>query len=159
MTLARVLDAPVPVAAAALQVVPGIDAGNAGWFTGALFGVWLVLWFLDRIGKLPGKPAGGVHAGFHGEDRRKAERVHSLLATEDEDGVPRFLKHVIETHVAVERQGVYVETTSKLHKLIEDHHKLVGMVTDQLRIQNQRIGAVEKSVDQLKSDYNDLAAG
>lgn len=157
MTIARVLDAPVPVAAAVLQVVPGIDTGNAGWFTGALFGVWLVLWFLDRIGKLPGRPQGGVHVGYQPEDRRRVEKVHNLLATEDEDGVPRFLRHVIETHLAVERQGVYVETTNKLHRLIEDHHKLVGLVADQLRIQNQRTAALETAVEQLKQDYKEAA--
>lgn len=160
MTLARVLDVPVPILAAVAQAIPGMpEGGMPGWIMGALFATWLLLWFLDRIGKLPGRPRGGIHAGFLAADRQKADRVYSLLATEDDDGTPRFLRHVMETHLAVERQGVYVETTSKLHKLIEDHHKLVGMVTDQLRIQNQRIGAVERGVEQLKADYDDLAAG
>ena len=147
MVVARMLDAPVPIAVAVVQgtAPDGLVGGGPGWLMGALFGVWLVLWLLDRIGKLPGRVPNGVHAGYQPPDRERLNRVHDLLAWKDDDGVPRFLRHVMETHQAVERQHIHVENQQKLNGMIDDNNKLVGLVTDQLRAMNQRLDALERN--------------
>ena len=139
----RLLDAPVPAVATVLQLnVEDLPAAPS-WAATVLLGLWVAGWILDRMGKLPGN---GSSSGFRGVDRDRVNAVHDALLQKDEDGVPRFIRHVLETHGAIERQEVYIEQGKKLTALMEtqvriadDHNKLVGLVTDQLRAINQKI--------------------
>ena len=125
----RLLDLPLPVLAAMVvpQVapdmlqVPDVPEGPSYIATG-LLAVWVTLWFLDRIGKLPGRPQGERrNAAFTPEDRQllarlvdsnsrlveieeknseRTHRLYELLAFRDGDGIERFLKYLQEARDA-----------------------------------------------------------
>lgn len=125
----KLLEWPIPPVAAAVvpQVAPTIVAPEGpGYLATAILGAWVVLWFLDRIGRLPGRPLGERRTeSFTTSDRallmeigaslqrsEKArmserevlehmERLYNLLAYRDhEDGIERFLKFMQDTKVA-----------------------------------------------------------
>lgn len=103
----------LPVPALAAVVVPQIDpdllGGLPGWLATGLLGVWVTLWFLDRVGRLPGRPEGERRAHvFTTDDRKKLEFVadrverlnHLFLFRGDDDGIERFPKFMQEARAA-----------------------------------------------------------
>lgn len=117
--LALLLAVPVPalVAAVVPQVQPELLEGLPGWVATGLLGVWVTLWFLDRVGKLPGRGSG---ERFTSRDREKLDRlVHLFLFRGDEDGIERFPKFMQEARASDrELAGLIRQTNQKLDRLI-----------------------------------------
>lgn len=138
----KLLEVPIPPIAAAVipQVAPSFVGGapeGPGWVATFLLGGWVVLWFMDRIGKLPGRPQGERRStsAFTDKDREllgrisadlsalvelevaaKTDKVYNLLATRDpEDGIERFLKFLQETKAT---RGLMVEIDHKLEEVL-----------------------------------------
>jgi len=81
----RALNIPLPVIAALL--VPQMEAPHVtgpGYVAAALGGAWLVLWWLEKIGRLPGG-SGGERRGhtFGDRDRARLDEVHKTVTRED----------------------------------------------------------------------------
>lgn len=131
--MAKLLQVPVPPLAAVLvpQAAPDLVAGDGpGYLAVLLLGGWIVLWFLDRIGKLPGRESGERRsAAFTPADRAtidelaglvrvNAERnrkLYDLLAYRDDvDGVERFLKYLQEARKAHTMQAEILATLQKI---------------------------------------------
>lgn len=126
----RLLEAPVPIIAAAVvpQLAPiliGAEevARGPGYLAVALLGAWVVLWFLDRIGKLPGRPQGERrNSAFTQSDHTmlkeiatRTQVVCELLATRDPDGVERFARFVQDSKRS---QAQHAETNAMLQKIL-----------------------------------------
>jgi hypothetical protein len=139
MILHRVLEVPLPFVVAAVLQAPEVIPGAApvlvpegpAWFLGLLSGVWLVVYVLDRFGKLPNK--GG------GRTDQQVTHLHKLLATEDEDGRPRVLRHFEDTKRLESLMERQVEISEEQVRQGRDHHNLVGYVTDSLKSLHQKV--------------------
>lgn len=152
----KILAVPVPafVAAALPQLPPESFEGAPEWVLALAVVGWVVVSVLNMLGRLPyssngdrGKP------GFTPADRRiasqirtdltaakdAAQKTYDMLAWKDDEGVPRYLRHVMHTRYTVEEQ-------KKLSRLIDDNHRLVGMVVDQWKTANRRLDAIEKKL-------------
>lgn len=77
----RLLNAPVPIIAAiaAQELAPPRVEGPA-WVTAALAGAFLVLWFLDKAGRLPFSSSERRTGGYTDTDRAIAATVAAQLA-------------------------------------------------------------------------------
>lgn len=121
----RLLSVPVPLFAGVVvpQVSPELLDRGPGWLATALLGAWVTLWFLDRVGKLPGASradSNGPGSAFKDEDRKKLDSLyHLFLFRGDEDGIERFPKFMQESRVADARVvELLTETNAKLERLI-----------------------------------------
>src|SRR3990167_10497212 len=109
MNVMRLLNLPVPIFAAAL--VQGVDppaVTGPGWFVAIFTGAFVVLWFLNVIGKLPGAIGSERRgASFRDADRTKLDAVHEIVTAEDAATRPRWprvwapMKETLETHELV----------------------------------------------------------
>lgn len=149
----KLLTAPVPVFAAAIvpQLPTELVDGAPAWVLAMAVVGWVVVSVLDKLGRLPQGANGSTRPGFTAADRRvaseirtdltaakdAAQKTYDLLAWKDDDGIPRYLSHVMQTRHTVEEQR-------KLTRLIEDNHKLVSMVVDQWKTANRRLDSIEK---------------
>lgn len=127
----KLLAVPVPafVAAALPQLPSELFEGAPAWVLALAVVGWVVVSVLNMLGRLPQKN-GGTHSGFTADDRRTIQKTYEVLAWRDDDGVQRFVGHVIEQR--------------KLVQLSEDHHRLVGVVVDQFQTTNRRLISIEK---------------
>lgn len=83
MVRVRLFGLPLPILAAAaqLQVMPGVS--GPGWFMGAVTAVFVVLWFLNAIGRLPGATGERRTTCFNEKDREKLAEVHRNVTREE----------------------------------------------------------------------------
>ena len=82
----RLLNLPVPIFTAALiQQVEPLNVTGPGWVVALATGAFVVLWFLNAIGKLPGGTSERRGASFKDDDRRKLEAMHEIVTREDTD--------------------------------------------------------------------------
>lgn len=119
----RLFTVPVPVFAAVLvpQLAPTLLEEGPGYIATAILGVWVTLWFLDRVGKLPGRPQGERRsASFVDADRKKLEELyHLFLRRGDDDGIERFPKFMQEARGSDMRVvELLTETNAKLERLV-----------------------------------------
>lgn len=103
----KLLAVPLPVALGLLQVEqPTFLDGAPGYVVGFVAAIWLVVYVLDKFGKLP---SNGSHAelaraidalaakidayqpSFTEDDRRALHKTANLLAQRDDDGFERLL--------------------------------------------------------------------
>lgn len=100
----KVLGLPIPILVAVIlpQVdkpptdVPGMSLGTTGSLI--LGTVFLVLWFLNAIGKLPGNGANRRRQAFTSEDRAQVQKITDLLAERiGDDGLERYLVQAQQT--------------------------------------------------------------
>lgn len=118
------LSLPVPpIAVAVAQTIPPeVFMGIPDALLPFIVGAWVVLWFMDRIGRLPGRPKNERrNASFTPEDRElltqlvdnhamltqlsadreKLQALYNLLAhRDDQDGIERFLRFMQESRKA-----------------------------------------------------------
>lgn len=121
---AHLLAMPMPFLLGA--VVPQVDEhllqGAPGWVATAFLGVWVTLWFLDRVGKLPGRSEGDrrVHA-FTTDDREMLRGLHRLFLHRDgEDGIERFPAFMRDRKAAeAEVASLLRQVNEKLNQLID----------------------------------------
>lgn len=115
-----------PIAVGALQMTtPGLSESGPGWLATLLLGVWVTLWFLREIGKLPGKaePPAVPFGGFDDEDRKRLEALYHLLAfRDDKEGVERFLKYMQEARASHATMQSIDARLAELARAIERGH-------------------------------------
>jgi hypothetical protein len=150
-TMHSIVLAPVvPLAAvAAFPQVPGIAAGEQttpGWVAAAFVGVWVTLWFLDRIGKLPGAAKTEAPQLVVVEP----DKLRELLV--DPSQVARV--HDVVTREDPEKPGYYmVWSTSKerrdLEKKLDDHAKLMHATIATLDAMKRSIATIHKKLDAM----------
>ncbi len=97
----KLFNLPIPVVVALIlpQVsagkvdAPGSIPGAPAWASIVIATVFLLLWFLNTIGRLPGTNGGTNRrsANFTAEDRLQLKKVADLLATRNDDGMERIL--------------------------------------------------------------------
>lgn len=129
MKLFTLLSLPVPIFSAVLipQITPELVDGMPGWVAVLLLGVWVTLWFLDRVGRLPGQPDKKFWEeaeSFSKSDRERLDKVYTLLAhRDDQDGIERFLKFLQESRISHKAMDDLVklqsDTNIKLERLIQ----------------------------------------
>ena len=178
MSLAPVFHFPVPVFVSAVYMsvqnfpTPGAASQGPEWLMGVVAGIWLVVWLLDKAGKLPG---GGIDRRqgpkFEEEDRKaiietlthvtmmaeqsreaasKTNSLHGLLTfRSDEDGIERWLRH----------HQITTESHAILQKLVE----LTNEVSSQRREDNRRTGilvttleSIQKTLTRMERQYEEL---
>ena len=83
----RVLNAPLPIiTAVVMQEIPQpMMTGGPGWAVAVMTGVFIVLWFLNAIERLPGARGNRRVASFHDEDRARLQEIHRTVIREDPD--------------------------------------------------------------------------
>lgn len=143
--VAAVFTAPVPVALAAMlpqaEQIPGSDIYGAG---GVLIGLgWVIMWWLREARKLPGQAP--PEPSFNDGDRRRLLEVHGMLTHRDGDGVERFILAVLTIKELAELAQEERDTRAAIFKSLDEHNRLVGLTTEQLRIMNRRMDALENS--------------
>lgn len=184
--LAKILAAPVPVVAGAAVVLraqfPTLGDGSAApdvsggpqWLMGAVAGIWLVVWLLDRFGKLPN---GGVDRRrgpkFEEEDRRairetregmnrldarfheESERwrhLHGLLTYRSgDDGIERWLKHHQTTNESKVLLDKLVLMTEEVRQLRADEQRRTGMLVSTLEAIQRSLGAQSREIEALRA--------
>lgn len=132
----RFLEIPLPILVA--MIAPQIDKPPSGdslmgapeWVSVFLAGVFVVLWLLNAIGKLPGAHGERRKVSFTDEDRAtlhealaKSKKLSELLATRNDDGMERILvmaQQTRETHdrladvaKSLEKTAMHLETIAK----------------------------------------------
>lgn len=112
-----VLSIPLPIAIMVgvpfQSALPDGFPAPTGSLATLLLGAWIVLWFLDRIGKLPG---GGSDVGFTDADRHRLNSLHSLLSHRDDDGIERFLKFIQDSRTS---QAATLREAQRTNELLE----------------------------------------
>src|SRR3990167_120658 len=83
MTL-RLLNLPVPLfTAAIIQEVEPLNVTGPGWVVAVATGAFVVLWFSNAIGKLPGGSSDRREASFLDSDRAKLDLIHEIVTAAD----------------------------------------------------------------------------
>lgn len=130
----------VPTAVAAVpQLEPSLLEGAPGWVAVLLLGAWVLLTYMEKVGKLPGAVSrNGV--GLTTDEKAQLKKVHDLLAFRGEDGIERFL--------------VFTQMAREIRDLSRKQAGLVGTIAEEMRATrgaiNQlgtRVDAVEDKVD------------
>ena len=134
MKLHTLITTPLPAIAGAIvpQVDPDLLVGAPGWVATFLLGAWVVIVYLDKIGRLPGSEGKerASDGSFSNEDQRRLREVHGLLSHRRDDGVERFIH--------------YGQLLEQLVHQSTQFDKTVSMLTNELRSVNQRLNAIEK---------------
>ncbi len=132
----KLLGLPVPILLAVVlpQVdkppvdVPGMSAGTAGSLV--LGTVFLLLWFLNAIGKLPGNGANRRTNAFTNADRAQVKKITDLLAERiGEDGLERYLiqaQQTREIHECMTEVAKQMESMSRHMETLSEHVKRQG---------------------------------
>lgn len=178
--LVRVINAPVPVLAGMVYFNadqlpnggPSSPSGGPEWLIGAVAGIWLVVWLLDKLGKLP---TGGVDRRrgpkFEDEDRKalrdtltqvvsftrtgqqdskKIDDLHNLLTfRSDEDGIERWLKHhqvMNDTRVLISELS---KMTKEVHDLRLDEQRKSGMLISTLEALQRTQAKMARSLEDI----------
>lgn len=135
----------VPFGVAAFQV-PEIGDVTPGWLTAAFVGAWVVLWLLDRIGKLPG--------GSQFDTPRvmvvEPDKLKELLA--DPNQVAKI--HEVVTREDSDKPGYYmVWSTGKerraLERTMDDHGKLMHATIETLEAMKRSMASLHAKIDEL----------
>ena len=80
----RLLNLPVPIfTAAIIQQVEPVNVTGPGWVVALATGAFVVLWFLNAIGKLPGGGSERREASFKDTDRGQLNEIHGIVTAED----------------------------------------------------------------------------
>jgi len=119
---------PVPIllAVAAPQVSPQDIPGAPVWASIVLGTVFVVLWFLNAIGRLPGQNSERRAASFTDKDREclavthaYAKKVAELLGARDDDGLERYLLHAKMTKDTAETLAQVAKTMESVAQHME----------------------------------------
>lgn len=115
-------DFAVPVTLFLAQLRQDLLAGAPGWVLTALFGVFITLWFLREVGKLPGQGTRATtpEKGFTPLDGERLEKLYYLLAQRNEEGVERFLKLAQEQRAAHQVQRDILAELKKINHNLTD---------------------------------------
>lgn len=152
--MSLVLAPVVPMAAvAAFPQIPGIDAAvqtTPGWVAVGAVWVWVTLWFLDRVGKLPGgskAPQGPQILVVSTDDlravtpdRHKADEVHEIVSRED----PEKPGYKLVWSSSKERRD--------LERKLDEHSKLMHATIETLDAMKRSLAALHKKVDEMHHD-------
>lgn len=176
MIFAKILYFPVPLAAGVLFAMQDsssiIPQQGPEWLMGAVAGIWLVVWLLDKFGKLPnGGPdrrrgpkfsEGDRHAiseiltrsnqlslRFEQESKRW-KHLHGLLTfRSDDDGIERWLKHhqvTGESRMLLEK---LVAMTDEIKALRIDEQRKTGVLVSTLEAQQRALVNIQKQLDRM----------
>ena len=123
----------VPVALAGIlpQVPDQFADALPVWIMVAVVSVMATVSVLEKLGRLPG---GAV---FSTEDRRMLRALHGTVLHTREDGVARFIYHGKLLEALAQAEADREESAG-------DFRRVVGMVTDQLRVTNQKLEALKR---------------
>jgi hypothetical protein len=82
----RLLNLPLPIFTAVLvqQIEPPTVTGP-GWLVAIFTGAFVVLWFLNAIGRLPGAHGERRAPSFGDQDRAHLVEIHKTVTREDSD--------------------------------------------------------------------------
>ena len=127
----RILDLPVPLIAAiaSLQLPDGVIERTPGYVIGAGSAIFLIVYVLKAMGKMPGQSEDEREVSFTDEDRVLLVSLAAALTTEDSEGFQRFNKmneRVKETHETIDS---FVKIADKLVVTIdsiEAHMKVIS---------------------------------
>lgn len=128
--MVKLLSLPVPILVALILPqfdkpppdVPGMSSGTAGSLI--LGTVFLLLWFLNAIGKLPGNGGNRRSQTFTNADRAQVKKVADLLASRNDDGVERYLVQAQQTreiHECMLKVAKNMEQMSRHMEVLSDH--------------------------------------
>ncbi len=131
----KLLSLPVPIIVALIlpQVdkppvdVPGMSSGTTSSLI--LGTVFLVLWFLNAIGKLPGNGSNRRSQAFTSADRAQVKKVTDLLAWRNDDGVERYLVQAQQTreiHESMSKIAENMESMSRHMETLSEYVKRQG---------------------------------
>lgn len=158
----KILTFPIPVLSAGLsQLFPAGMDGAPQWILSFLMGAWVILWLMDKMGKLPS----------NGKERREGrvnlkediDKLHEIVKElhqwhthEDRPGWKiwwfdrEYINHVIsalgEVKTAIDKQS---ELTARHSRLLEDHEKIVGINVETLRAMREQINQANSKIDHL----------
>lgn len=142
--MAKLVEAPIPVVAAAVVpqfVSPEQWPEGPGWLAAFLMGVWVILWALDKMGRLP----------FKG-DRADAKLVIELPA-EHVDRVKAI--HGVVTREHPDKPGFFLvwDGSGKLEKALLDslerQERLVAATVATLEAVQASLRGLHQKVDEL----------
>lgn len=191
---AKVLAAPVPLLAGfvyfagpSARQTPSpfsedamTDIGSQGpeWLIGAVAGIWLVVWLLDKLGKLPsGGPDRRRGPKFEETDRRaildiasgvtqlgqdfKTESarwndLHNLLTFRSgEDGIERWLKHHQTTNESKAILERLVAMTEEVRALRNEEHRKTGVLVSTLETIQRQLAAQNRTIESIRDDLEE----
>lgn len=162
------LTSPLPAAVLG-AVAPQIEAPASAptWVTTALFGVFVTLWFLAQIGRLPGaseERRSPQSLAMSDRDRsainraiKQLDKVHGLVATRSsEDGIERFLAHHQITREAHDVLRSLADNHAILQGLVEDHRTQTRAMLSTLQTIESSLRTVLSNQEAIKGRLDDV---
>lgn len=187
LVLARLVTFPVPLVAGIFYLItegateiPGQEqqltamqqTQGPEWLVGAVAGIWLVVWLLDKLGKLPGN--GGVDRRrgpkFEEEDRAairgtlegvqklrehlhaeaaKHSQFHQLFTGRSDDGIERWLIHHQVTRETKTIVQELVKLTQEMHDLRRDEQRRTGVLVSTLEANQRALVNIQRHLREL----------
>ena len=148
----RILNAPLPIiTAVVMQEIPQpMMTGGPGWAVAVLTGIFIVLWFLNAIGRLPGASGDRRTASFRDEDRARLVKVHEIIVREDPDKpnwpmVWRASKEMRDAHAVLaslaELKDVWIEDRDEWRRERSRMEERIVRLEDTVRRQERALEA------------------
>lgn len=185
--VATALKAPIPIILAIPQVELNgspIDNGPE-WLLGAVAGIWLIIWVLEKAGKLPLTTKERRRLPkFEASDReaiastlsaiaslsekvvemnKREASLYQLLTIRDADGVERWISHNRATHDTRERVDSITELLGELVQARDSDRRVNDMTVTTLQsiqkalIQiSKRTGHIPESLDSVTRSLSAL---
>lgn len=189
----KALALPIPLLAGIFYVAVPSDQGDAmqqglsapqgpEWLIGAVAGIWLVVWLLDKLGKLPsGGPDRRRGPKFEEDDRkaiqdtlthvvassresqpafRKMEQLHGLLTfRSDDDGIERWLRHHQATSEILSLMKELVRISKEMSDVRRDDRRKTGMLVSTLEANQKALVNMQHQLTELSRAVNDAKGG
>lgn len=107
--MTKILAIPWPVVlAAATQVIEPLEVDGPAWMTAFLVGVFVVLWALNAMGRLPFQSMDRRAHPFGDTERQKFDQMYEIVTAED-NTKPRWRKVWASTKETLEVHALITE--------------------------------------------------